>query len=217
LHRGFKYKIAKALKNINFEGELYVIEPNKKAIEFLREKYMEILPNTKIYFLSNTLEDSIEYLPKRVDLLCANHCLDDMIITEYLKNNINIFNDKNVKEVLTEKWNKLSEDKARLNQINIKVLENWKKLFRTIKIKKVILAQYRSTNFFSENTTLIYNLTKKLFDNVKKLISIDNDLQEILYNIKLSKNYKYINLDEKELYSNILNYENWILGGCNNE
>ena len=213
---GFKYKIANALKNLNYKGELYVIDPNKKAIEFLQEKYTEILPNARIYFLSKTLEEAIDYLPSNIDLLCANHCLDDMIINEYIKNDIEIFNDDNLEKII-EKWKELADSKELLNNVNKKILECFKNTFEKIKIQKVILAQYRSNGYFDKNSKMIYNLTKDLFYKIKELISVNDNIQTFLSNIQVNKNYKYIHLNDKELYNNILNEDNWIVGGYKSE
>lgn len=213
---GFKYKIANALKNLDYKGELYVIDPNKKAIEFLQEKYTEILPNARIYFLSKTLEEAIDYLPSNIDLLCANHCLDDMIINEYIKNDIEIFNDGNSERII-EKWKELANNKELLNNVNRKILECFKNTFEKIKIQKVILAQYRSNGYFDENSKMIYNLTKDLFYKIKELISVDDNIQTLLPSIQVDKNYKYIHLNDKELYNNILNEDNWIVGGYKSE
>ena len=213
---GFKYKIANALKNLNYKGEFYVIDPNKKAIEFLQEKYTEILPNARIYFLSKTLEEAIDYLPSNIDLLCANHCLDDMIINEYIKNDIEIFNDGNSERII-EKWKELAKYKELLNNVNRKILECFKNTFEKIKIQKVILAQYRSNGYFDENSKMIYNLTKDLFYKIKELISVDDNIQTLLSSIQVDKNYKYIHLNDKELYNNILNEDNWIVGGYKSE
>lgn len=213
---GFKYKIANALKKLNYKGELYVIDPNKKAIEFLQEKYTEILPNARIYFLSKTLEEAIDYLPSNIDLLCANHCLDDMIINEYIKNDIEIFNDDNSEKII-EKWKELADSKELLNNVNKKILECFKNIFEKIKIKKIILAQYRSNGYFDENSKMIYDLTKELFYKIKELISVDDNIQTLLSNIQVNKNYKYIHLNDKDLYNNIQNENNWIVGGYKSE
>ena len=36
---GFRYKIAHALKNINFKGTIYIIDSNKSVLEFVINKY----------------------------------------------------------------------------------------------------------------------------------------------------------------------------------
>ena len=86
---GFRYKIAYALKNINFKGTLYVIDTNKEVLEYVAEKYKAIIPNSKIVCINNNFEHSFADVPNEIDLLLSNHCIDDMIIAEYMQNYYN--------------------------------------------------------------------------------------------------------------------------------
>ena len=40
---GFRYKIAYALKNINFNGTIYIVDSNRSVLDFVEKKYKEIL------------------------------------------------------------------------------------------------------------------------------------------------------------------------------
>ena len=64
---------------------------------------------------------------------------------------------------------------------------------------------------------MIYDLTKELFYKIKELISVDDNIQTLLSNIQVNKNYKYIHLNDKDLYNNIQNENNWIVGGYKSE
>ena len=81
---GYRWKIAYALKSINFNGTIYIIDSNKNVIDFVKEKYKEILPDATIVPINEDLSKCIELLPKNIDLFVANHCVDDMIISKYL-------------------------------------------------------------------------------------------------------------------------------------
>ena len=215
---GYKYKIANALKDIEFNGDLYVIDCNKEAVAFLRKKYHDILPNAKIHFLEKTLFEAIEFLPNNIDIICSNHCLDDMIINEYMKNENMFLNNKNNKELIIKNWNELKNNSDSLNMINSKIINCFKLLFSRKKVNEIILSQYMSNGFFDDfNSQMIYDITRNLFNQLKELFVINEDIQNILSNINFSKKYKYIYLNDIKLQQNIHNAENWIVGEYKDE
>ena len=82
---GFRYKIAYALKRLNFEGTIYIVDSNSSVLEFVYQKYKSIIPKAKIVLVNKDLSQSLDLLPKKVSLFLANHCIDDMIISKYLE------------------------------------------------------------------------------------------------------------------------------------
>ena len=49
-------KIAYALKDLGFQGNLYVIDTNTEVLEYINEKYNSILPNAKIICINKSFE-----------------------------------------------------------------------------------------------------------------------------------------------------------------
>ena len=209
---GFKYKIANALKNIGFKGDLYVIDSNPNAIEFLQEKYTEILPDAKIYFLSKTFDEAIDFLPKDVDLLCGNHCFDDMIIAEYVKDRSSIFNAENSEELIAKEWHDLVNDKTALDYAIHEILVQIRSAFAKVNIKHVVFAQYRSNGYFEEDSGLIYESTKMLFDELRESFTVSDEVGADVLEGQAAGTYKYIHLDDKSLRDNLYNKSNWIVG-----
>ena len=74
-----------------------------------------IIPEAKIICINKNFEDAFNDVPNEFDLLLSNHCIDDMIISEFMQNyyNKNLNND-NFKDMLTEAWIELGKDKQRL-------------------------------------------------------------------------------------------------------
>ena len=81
---GFRYKIACGLKRIDFKGNLYIVDLNKMVLDYVYTKYKEILPEANIICIQSTLKDSINKLPADIDLFLSNHCIDDMMIGEFI-------------------------------------------------------------------------------------------------------------------------------------
>ena len=122
---GFRYKIAYALKEINFRGNLYVIDTNTEVLEYVKEKYKMIIPEAKIICINKNFEDAFNDVPNEFDLLLSNHCIDDMIIAEYMNNYDKDLNNENFKDMLTEAWIKLGKEPTKINEISDKVFSTF--------------------------------------------------------------------------------------------
>ena len=48
---GYRYKIAYALKQINFNGDLYVVDNNQDVLNYIKDSYNTILPNAKLHLI----------------------------------------------------------------------------------------------------------------------------------------------------------------------
>ena len=68
MHHGFRYKIAYALKEIGFKGNLYVIDVNKDVLEYVMEKYKMLIPEANIICVNKTFEAAFEDIPNEFDL-----------------------------------------------------------------------------------------------------------------------------------------------------
>ena len=107
---GFRYKMAYALKETNFNGNLYVIDINTEVLKYVNEKYKLLLPNAKIICINKEFKNAFNDIPEEFDLLLSNHCIDDMIISEYMQNYYNKnLNSGNFKNMLTKAWIELGK------------------------------------------------------------------------------------------------------------
>lgn len=210
---GFRWKIAYALKSINFDGTIFIIDSNKNVTEFVEKKYSEILPNSKIIVINKDLIDSIELLPKDIDLFVSNHCIDDMIISKYLvgKNLEDAFNNTaKSKEILIKCWNELREVDNLLFNIKENVYNDLSHFFENINFKFIIMSQYKSGYYMNEKN-YVEDLSKTIFDKLKAKIDMDID------NLKDALSFEFEDFDVAlnegfSLKENIQFYDNWIAG-----
>ena len=210
---GFRWKIAYALKNINFSGTIFIIDSNKSVTEFVRKKYSEILPNSKIVVINKDLVDSIGLLPKNIDLFVANHCVDDMIISKYLvgKKLEDAFNNTTKsKEILINCWNELKEEDNLLFNIKENVYNDLTLFFESINFKFIIMSQYKS-GYYMNQKNYVEDLSKTIFDKLKTKIDINID------NLKEALSFEFEDFDVAlnegfSLKENIQFYDNWIAG-----
>lgn len=211
---GFRYKIAYALKEVNFQGNLYIIDTNTEVLEYVNEKYKEILPNAKIITINKSFENAFEDIPNGFDLLLSNHCIDDMIIAEYMNNYDKNLNNENFKDMLTEAWIKLGKEPTKINEISDKVFSTFKKFFSDKTINTIIISQYKSNSYFKDKFKEMDEITEKCFNKVKELVIMDNEyINNILDFFPFGDDERYRG---KYLLDNTQNAKNWIVGKYEN-
>lgn len=211
---GFRYKIAYALKEVNFQGNLYIIDTNTEVLEYVNEKYKEILPNAKIITINKSFENAFEDIPNEFDLLLSNHCIDDMIIAEYMNNYDKDLNNENFKDMLTEAWIKLGKEPTKINEISDKVFSTFKKFFSDKTINTIIISQYKSNSYFKDKFKEMDEITEKCFNKVKELVIMDNEyINNILDFFPFGDDERYRG---KYLLDNTQNAKNWIVGKYEN-
>lgn len=207
---GFRYKIAYALKEVNFQGNLYIIDIDTEVLEYVNEKYKQILPNAKIICINKSFENAFRDIPNKFDLLLSNHCIDDMIIAEYMNNYNKNFKSEDFKDILTEAWIKLGKEPININEISSKVFSTFKKFFLDKTIKTIIMSQYKSNLYFKDEFKEMDKITENCFNRIKQLITMDNEyVNKILDFYPFGEDERY---REKYLLDNTQNAKNWIVG-----
>lgn len=210
---GFRYKIAYALKNIDFNGTLYIIDTNNEVLEYVNEKYKSMLPNAEIICINKDFEYSLNDIPNEFDLLLSNHCIDDMIISKYMKNCYNKnLNNEHFKDMLTQAWIELGKDPQKVNEISNEIFFIFQRFFSNKKIKTIIMSQYKSNLYFKEKFREMDNITEKCFNRIKELVIMDNEyINRILDFFPFGNDERYMG---KYLLDNTQNAKNWIVGKC---
>lgn len=210
---GFRYKIAYALKDLGFQGNLYVIDTNTEVLEYINEKYNSILPNAKIICINKSFENAFEDIPNEFDLLLSNHCIDDMIIAEYMQNYYNKnLNNENFRDMLTQAWVELGKEPTKINEISSKVFSIFKNFFLNKRISTIIMSQYKSNLYFKDEFREMDEITESCFNRIKQLIAMDNEyVNKILDFYPFGDDERYRG---KYLLDNTQNAKNWIVGKC---
>jgi len=203
---GFRAKGAYALREIGFVGTVYIIDINKKVLEYVEELYKLVLPDSEIIGLNYSLGDCIKYLPAEIDIFLTNHPLDDMIIFEYLgdKSDNAFNNDEKSKEFLYKAWDEILAS-SDLNKFKRNVIREWKQFIDNISIGMFILSQYKSA-YYSNSDNMIEDYVKLVFLELREIIGFDENL------IKSAlEDVDPLLDDEFKVSDNIQNSENWIV------
>lgn len=209
---GFRYKIAYALKEVNFQGNLYIIDTNNEVLQYINEKYRRILPNAKIICINKNFEDAFKNIPNEFDLLLSNHCIDDMIIAEYMNNYNKNLNSEDFRDMLTKAWIELGKETTKINEISKKVFSTFEKFFLNKRIETIIISQYKSNLYFKDKFKEMDEITEECFNRIKDLVTMDEEyINQILDFYPFGDDERYRG---KYLLDNTQNAKNWIVGKC---
>jgi hypothetical protein len=213
---GFRFKVAYALKKLKFKGTLYVIDTNEKVLDFVKNKYQEILPNANIICLDKNLIDSIDLLPNNVDLFLSNHCIDDVLISKCLKEEEakSVFNnEEGAKQLLINTWNRIN-DTQELIEYKKSIRDEFKMFFENIKFRFIVLSHYKSI-YYSNQNNYIEESTRDIFLSLKEKIYTDNTIIDKAMNFNQKEFFIPLESIEHNLKNNIQNSNNWIAGVYN--
>lgn len=174
-----------------------------------------LIPEAKIICINKNFEDAFDEVPNEFDLLLSNHCIDDMIISEFMQNyyDKNLNND-NFKDMLTEAWIELGKDITKIDEISNKVFSIFKKFFLNKKIGTIIMSQYKSNLYFKDEFKEMDEITESCFKRIKELVTMNNEyINGILDFYPFGEDERYRG---KYLLDNTQNAKNWIVGNLKN-
>ena len=213
---GFRHKIADALKEFNFDGTIYIIDYSNDVLNYVKNKYKEMLPNADIICINKKFEESLASIPENIDLFLSNHSIDDLIISRYSSSKYSAeSNNESLYDDLIKLWKNLYNDPESVKNITEEVVMNFKRLFNSKNIELVIISQYKSNSYFLGKSNYIDEIVDNCFEKIKQLTNTDDE------NInKLLDFYPFGKDDEryngKYLTDNTQNAKNWIAGHYKN-
>lgn len=209
---GFRYKIAYVLKWLNFEGDLYVIDNSDDVLNYIEEKYKNMLPNAKIHLINKDFKNAKTYVPNNIDLFISNHCIDDLIIFNYYNGTYNLNeNNKITHDRLLTLWNELYSKEQKQKHIIEDVYFLFKDFFINKQVRLTLMAQYSSNSYYLGESNNMDKITKKCFDKIKNLFITDDEmLDNILDFYPFGKDDDRYN--GRYLLDNTQNSINWIVG-----
>jgi len=192
---GYMNKIGVGLQQYGYKGTIYIIEPNKKSLDTITEKYNQLEFNNVIS-IQSTLDKAIPSLPE-CDAIVSNHPLDDIIIGKFLdKNSFDKLFDNHYEshiDITMTHWENLCADSKLLDKIKKETINDWNKIIEKVNPKIVLISQYES-HFFQSNN----------------LINPDIHAIEVLQQLRLN----YSEQDYSKILVNnkfIEKYENWMI------
>jgi len=173
---GFKSKIDLAAAQTDYQGTYHLIEPNDAARASVLSSYQKIIQG-RIYAHATFFQEikREEDLPEKIDLLCANHALDDIVLAkgnsqEELCEFFSMNSGQKRIQKTKELWNKISD-----TQLNEYIKETVKEVYEFIKKLEpriTILSHYESKTLTENNIlrpTIAGNkVSKLLYEEIQK-------------------------------------------------
>lgn len=199
---GFRYKTAYALKEINFCGDLYIIDESQDVLDYIDLKYKELLPFANIHCIHSKFKNSLNLIPDDAELFIANHVLDDLIIFNYIKN---YNSEKDFYYEISAQWNILINKSNEYNFIIDTIINTFKNI-KNKNIKHYIISQYNSNLYVNNNANYI---TQQCFDALKTMFNQNTNINQHLLNYHPFGNDKRYLIES--LLNNVQNAKNWII------
>ena len=211
---GASLKIAYALKQLEFSGTVYLIEPHEQAIKIITEAYRQILPNAVIHPFQTTLIDSIGELPKKIHAAISHHPLDDMLMSREndLALNEQLFSwvtqDKvEINALFEAHWQQLLNQPARLNTYKQQILDDWLLFINHVKPKNLLISQYPSlvleTGSLASLNQHAYQILQTIKNQLNNHLVADPIIQTLLNN---NKNFNFHSIGHEVLHA-----KNWLI------
>lgn len=173
---GFKTKIGRALADYGFRGILHIVEANSHAGAQVIQRYKKLLPHARVIIHTKPMREAVNDLPNKVDLIMANHVLDDMVLYESLPRETSdkffALNSGSERINLTKKfWNNIPAPV--LSQAKNTTISNWMYVISHIKSRAVILSQYKSQTLQQHKIYQPDKIGEDLLGSLKKYYNID--------------------------------------------
>lgn len=211
---GASSKIAHALKELDFRGEIYLVEPHDNARKLITEQYQQLLPKAMIYPINKYLFDCIENLPQSIQCVISHHPLDDMLMS---KGNDKLLNEQLFSWVNQDKasipplfeahWQKLVNHPQHLNEFKQHIIEEWWMFIEQLKPKNVLMSQYPSLTLETDTLKSLNQHAEDLLQMLK--IRLKNGLtQDGIVQTLLNQNKNY---NVHSIGNEVLNAKNWFM------
>lgn len=119
---GFSAKIGHGLAEVGFHGEVVLVEPNDDARWSAASKYLRLLPQAHVRTRPRALRQIGEPVQGGVDLLLANHMLDDLFLSAHLpfRDSDRLFAEmrfgQDCSESFLQTWHRILDDPASVDR-----------------------------------------------------------------------------------------------------
>lgn len=147
---GFSDKLARGLAALAFGGKVVLVEPNAAAGAWAVTGYRRWLPYAEVARLDQPVPASGGLWAGAVDVLAANHLLDDLILHAALLPEVRaqLFSEMrpgaNCTPLFINEWRALVARPARLEQLRAQVAGEFTRYVAALRPRLVLLNQYPS-------------------------------------------------------------------------
>jgi len=147
---GFSDKIARGLAALDFHGKVMLVEPNAAASTWVGARYRRWLPQAEVSVIDRALPEGGSLAGSSVDVLVANHFLDDFILNAALAPGVcvDIFAQMrpgaSCSPLFIREWCTLLARPKRVAQLLVQVAEEFSRYVVELRPRLLLLNQYPS-------------------------------------------------------------------------
>jgi len=147
---GFAAKVGFGLAELGFRGTLILVEPNEVARSWVVRRYRRLLPHAEVLALAASVPDAASIAGRSVDLLMANHLLDDLLLNAAVpqRDGAQLFAQMRpgaeCSGAFVEIWRRLLHTPKRLDWLVGSVAEDFSHFINAVRPRVMVLNQYPS-------------------------------------------------------------------------
>ncbi|MGH3854358.1 MAG: hypothetical protein ACRDR6_12865 [Pseudonocardiaceae bacterium] len=147
---GFSAKIGHGLAEVGFHGEVVLVEPNGDARRFAASTYLRLLPLAHVRTWPRLLRHADEPVRDQVDLLLANHVLDDLFLSAHLsfRDSDRLFAEmrpgRDCSDLFLRTWRRILGDLASIDRAITSVVDDLVRHLTTTRPRCLVMNQYPS-------------------------------------------------------------------------
>lgn len=212
---GTSTKIALALRRLDFCGTLWIVEPAAEIASEIVAKAQAILPEANIRLVMQYLVDAIHELPKNIDLIVANHVLDDMLIAQGTSNpdiKKELFEwttDRKgtLEEVFRQSWEIMMASQYTIHQAQQSVYDDLLSAFTVLSPQHVIFNQYASLVLNYHQMQSLNHCAQEILQCLKKQY-LGRSMEDEFLQRTLNEHKNY---NDAQIGNEVLNAKNWMV------
>jgi hypothetical protein len=176
---GFAAKIGCGLAELNYRGTVILVEPNETARAFTVQQYEKLLPRATIVPCDLPVPDATFLAGRSIDLIAANHVLDDLLLNAYLPAQVGseLFAGMRPREesstAFVQAWHELLSTPASFKRLAARVANDLFVYINASQPRLVLLYQYRSGHHVETGLRPIHPHTIRVMRLLRDQLSAD--------------------------------------------
>jgi hypothetical protein len=176
---GFAAKIGCGLAELAFHGTIILVEPTDPARDVALKQYRELLPEATVLACHEPVPEAPPLAGRGVDLLAANHILDDLLLRAHLPGPdgdrvfARMLSGEDCSTEFMQAWHDLLAAPARLRQLTDQVTDEMCRYIDAVRPRLVLLCQYRSGHHVHAGLTSIHPHTMRVMRRLRDQLAAE--------------------------------------------
>lgn len=169
---GFTLKVGYGLKTHGFRGTLYVVDPNRRILDWVTVRYRELLPEARIMPIRARLDAAAPLLPSGLDAILMNHLLDDLLLDAAIapRRRAALFGNMHpgapCTASLRRTWRVLANDASKLQRVSSAVCADVTTFYCRTRPRLLAASQYPSWFHSQNDLSFVNGITDTMLERI---------------------------------------------------